>query len=75
MANLRKLVYSLVSAIFALILFSPYMFKMTRKIIGPAIATKEGMPRVTGLVLHTVVLTGVLFGYMKLLKMYKYTTM
>ena len=61
-----KLKYSLVSALIFLLIASPIMFQVVQAIFGGlfTVASPGGCPTIAGLLLHTVVFFGIIFGLM-----------
>lgn len=62
----EKAKYSLYSALVFLLIASPFMYRATSSVLGGWIASKQGLPTVAGLLLHTVVFALILFGLMYL---------
>ena len=62
----QKAKYSLYSAIVFFIIASPFMYRLTSSVLGNWIASKQGYPTMSGLILHTIVFGLILFGMMYL---------
>jgi hypothetical protein len=61
----KKLWISVLTALIAIVLFSPVTFKLMRGIAGGWVATSEGLAKSGGLILHGVVFVLVLILFMK----------
>lgn len=56
--NFNKWKYSMITALIALVVFSPLMYSIMQMILGKIVTiSKKGCPTMMGLVLHLVVFT------------------
>jgi hypothetical protein len=60
----QKARYSLYSALAFLVISSPIMYRIVAAILGGIVASPTGCPTLFGLLLHTAVFFGVIYGLM-----------
>ncbi len=63
-----KFVISLISGLVFFIVANPETFRLVRRIAGPMIASPNGCPTTTGLLVHTVVFILIVWGMMNVKK-------
>jgi hypothetical protein len=61
---LQKVRYAFYSAIVFLVISSPIMYRIVAAVLGGIVASPAGCPTVFGLLLHTAVFFGVIYGLM-----------
>jgi hypothetical protein len=61
---LKKAQYALYSAIAFLVISSPIMYRIVAAILGGIVASPTGCPTLFGLLLHTAVFFGIIYGLM-----------
>ena len=68
LSNQKKMYISIQTAIIALIVFNPLLFKMMGSVLGGWVSSQAGLPTMAGLVLHGVVFAVILYFLMKPVK-------
>jgi hypothetical protein len=61
----KKMWVSLQTALIAIVVFSPALFKLVAGMLGRSIASADGLPSMTGLFVHGLVLALILWLLMK----------
>lgn len=65
LSNQKKMYISIQTAIIALIVFNPLLFKMMGSVLGDWVSSQAGLPTMAGLLLHGVVFAVILYFLMK----------
>jgi len=63
-----KFITSIISGLTFFVIANPETFRLVRRVLGPGIATPNGCPSTTGLVVHSIVFILIVWGMMNVNK-------
>ena len=64
-SNRRKMIISLQTAVIAFVIFNPALFQIVRSVLGSWVASSDGLPSISGLILHAIIFGIIIYLSMK----------